>query len=424
MNYININNRSQIFKFEDAIICSNQDKGLIMPQHIPEFGNLFIKKLNRKTNIEIATDLMYPYLSDFLDWTTLEKLVRKTLNFKTPLVQIEENIFAMELFHGPTMAFKDVGAGFLSNLLQHIKRNGEKTRIIVATSGDTGSAVANSFSNIEGFEVYILYPKNGISKFQEQQITNTASNITAIEVEGTFDDCQRMLKTILRDRLFCKELNITTANSINIGRLLPQIVYYFLAYKQLINKKKDVVFSVPCGNMGNLTAGIIAMRMGLPVNKFIAAVNENRSFYYLLKYGVYRPKKSVKTYSNAMDVGSPSNIERLLHLYQNDVLKMTNDIQCRTVNDKDTLNTIKSVYEQRKYLLDPHSAVAYQSLKAGLKSHQNGILMATASPKKFEDVVHKAIPMMSFEKSQVNVGHKMKTDTDPHSLQKLLYTMA
>lgn len=423
MNYINISNKSRIFKFEDAVICNNHDSGLIMPQVIPEFGNLFLKKLNRKTNLEIATDLMYPYLNDIFDWPSLEKLISKSINFKIPLVQIEENIFALELFHGPTMAFKDVGARFLSMLLQHINRGKDKTRIIVATSGDTGSAVANAFANIEGFEVFILYPQNGVSNYQEQQITNPAMNISAIEVEGSFDDCQRMLKSVLQNRLLCKELNITTANSINIGRLLPQIVYYFLAYKQLANNKKDLVFSVPSGNLGNLTAGIMAMKMGLPVTKFIAAVNQNRTFYNLLKYGIYKPNKSVKTYSNAMDVGNPSNIDRLLYLYQNDVLKMTDDIQCRTVNDEQTISSIQVVYDKSNYLMDPHSAVAYHALKSSLKPHQNGIFLSTASPVKFEDVVVKAIPQMTRNCLSGPIGKKISTKKDYQCLEKILYEM-
>ncbi len=423
MNYINTNNKSQIFKFKDAVICNLQDGGLIMPQHLPEFGDLFIKKLNRKTNLEIATDLMFPYFSDLLDWTTLENIVSKTFSFKIPLVQIESNVFALELLHGPTMAFKDVGALFLSNILQYLNKGQEKMRIMVATSGDTGSAVANAFSNIDGFEVYILYPKNGVSDFQEQQLTNTASNVTAIEVEGSFDDCQRMLKSILQNQILCKELNITTANSINVGRLLPQIIYYFLAYKQLVNKKREVVFSVPSGNLGNLTAGIMAMKMGLPVQKFVSAVNQNRPFYYLLKYGKFEARASIKTYSNAMDVGNPSNVDRLLHLYKNDVLKMTEDIHCRTVTDEQTLNVIRKVHANSGYLMDPHTAVAYHSLKSGLKAHQNGIFLSTASPQKFDYVVKKAIPGLMQRNRQDMIGPKIKTNKDPKSLQKLLYEM-
>ncbi len=424
MNFININNNSQIFKFSDAVICNNQDSGLFMPHFLPEFGNLFIKKLSRKTNLEIATDLLFPYLSDLMDWSSLEKVISKSFNFKIPLVQIEENVFALELFHGPTMAFKDVGALFLSNLLQHLNQNNTTTRIMVATSGDTGSAVANAFSNVKGFEVYILYPKNGVSKFQEQQITNTAANVFAIEVDGSFDNCQMMLKSILKDQVLCKELNIITANSINIGRLLPQIVYYFLAYKQLPNWKRELVFSVPSGNLGNLTAGVMAMKMGLPVNKFVSAVNQNRPFYYLLKYGRFQARPSVKTYSNAMDVGNPSNVERLMHLYKNDVLAMTEDIHCRTVSDEQTLKTIRKVYDKSAYLLDPHSAVAYHSLKSGLKAHQNGIFLATASPQKFEDVVKKAIPSIDRSNNENMLGPKIKTDNNLKSLQKIMYEMA
>jgi threonine synthase len=424
MNYININNKFQVINFQDAVVCQNHDNGLIMPQYIPEFGNSFIKKLNQKTNTEIATELMYPYLNEVVNKIALEKIINESLNFEIPLVEVEEGIFALELFHGPTMAFKDVGASFLSAIMQHMNRSREMTRIVVATSGDTGSAVANAFANVEGFEVNILFPKGGVSQYQEQQLTNTAANVKAIEVDGTFDDCQRMLKSILSKKVLCKELNITTANSINIGRLLPQIVYYFLAYKQLINKKKDIVFSVPCGNLGNLTAGLMAMRMGLPITKFIAAVNENQSFYKLLKYGTYQPAKTIKTYSNAMDVGNPSNLDRILHLYNNDVLKMTEDIQCESISDLETLYSIGTVYKKTNYIMDPHTSVAYHALKMGLKAHQNGIILSTASPDKFEDVVRKAIPGMKTNEKNNGEGYKFKSDNNPESLKSILYETA
>ncbi|MCP4552162.1 MAG: threonine synthase [Bacteroidetes bacterium] len=424
MNYININNKSQIINFQDAVICQNHDSGLIMPQYIPEFDNSFIKKLNRKTNKEIATDLMYPYLNDLIDKRKLKNLISESLNFKIPLVQVEDNIFALELFHGPTMAFKDVGALFLSSLLQHLNPDMKKIRVIVATSGDTGSAVANSFANVPGFEVLILFPKGGVSLYQEQQLTNTASNVKAVEVDGTFDDCQLMLKKVLKNKDLCNELNITTANSINIGRLLPQIVYYFLAYKQLVNKKKDVVFSVPCGNLGNLTAGLMAMKMGLPVAKFIAAVNRNQSFYKLLKYGTYHPNETIKTFSNAMDVSNPSNIVRILHLYEDDILRLKEDIQCKTVNDDETISSIRAVYKKFDYLMDPHSAVAYHSLKSSIKKHQNGIFLATASPHKFESIVSKAIPSLIPKKIEYSNGYKIKSDTHVESLQSILYELA
>ncbi len=424
MNYININNKFNVISFQDAVYSRNYENGLIMPQYIPEFGQSFIRKLNRKTNKEIATELLYPYLNQVVNKLTLERIFEQSLNFKIPLVEVEDGIFALELFHGPTMAFKDIGASFLSAIMQHMNRSSEVTRILVATSGDTGSAVASAFANVDGFEVNILFPKGGVSYYQEKQLTNTASNVKAIEVDGSFDDCQRMLKTVLKNPVLCKELNITTANSINVGRLLPQIVYYFLAYKQLANKKKDVVFSVPCGNLGNLTAGLMAMQMGLPVNSFMAAVNENQTFYKLLKYGSYHPAKTIKTYSNAMDVGNPSNLDRIHHLYHNDVLKMTEDIQCEKLSDLQTIKTIKEVYKRNKYILDPHSAVAYQALKNGIKPHQNGIFLSTASPQKFENIVRKAIPGMKLHESDFGEGYKFKSDNNPETLKSILYETA
>ncbi len=424
MKYINTKNKLQAVNFKEALFNDQADNGgLYMPANIPEFGPLFIRALSRMSNHEVALEILLPYVREFINKQDLMKLVENTLGFDIPLVQVEENIHALELFHGPTMAFKDMGANFLASFLSEIKKDQEKTRVLVATSGDTGSAVANAFSGKEGIEVYVLFPKDGVSKFQEQQITNNANNVHAIEVNGTFDDCQKMVKSVLGNKLIRKELNVITANSINIGRLLPQIVYYFLAYKQLSDKKRDVLMSVPCGNLGNLTAGLMAMKMGLPVYKFIAGVNENKMFHELLKYGQLNIRPSEKTYSNAMDVGNPSNLQRIMHMYNRDLLIMLGDIESLSVSDKQTIHRIAQVYKDFNYILDPHGAVAYEALKSNLKNYQTGIFLATADPFKFESVVRKAIPAFNrFNHIDMQQGHKIKIKNDFDELKEVLYS--
>jgi threonine synthase len=424
MRYINTKNKLKAVSFKEAIFQDQSENGgLYMPANIPEFGPLFIRSLSRMSNTEIACEIMLPYVREFINRQNLMKIVERTLNFKIPLVQVEDNIYSLELFHGPTMAFKDMGARFLAAFLQELKRDSEKTRILVATSGDTGSAVANAFSDKVGFEVHVLYPKDGVSKFQEQQISCNAKNVFPIEVNGTFDDCQKMVKSVLQNKLISKELNILTANSINIGRLLPQIVYYFLAYKQLSNKKRDLVVSVPCGNLGNITAALMAQRMGLPISKFVGAVNNNKVFYDFLKYGKLEIKPSEKTYSNAMDVGNPSNLQRIMHIYNHDVMEMIEDISTKSVSDKMTVNRINKAYKEHNYILDPHGAVAYEALKSKLKDYQTGIFLATADPVKFESVVRKAIP--NFNNHHANefcTEKKIKIKNDFSELKQVLYS--
>jgi threonine synthase len=424
MKYINTKNKFEAINFQEAIFQNKSENGgLYMPANIPEFGPLFIHSLSRMTNTEIACEIMLPYVREFINRENLMKIAERTLNFKIPLIQVEDNIYSLELFHGPSMAFKDIGARFLASFLQELKRDHEKTRIIVATSGDTGSAVAKAFSDKVGFEVYVLYPKDGVSKFQEQQINCNAKNVVPIEVNGTFDDCQKMIKYVLQNKLISKELNILTANSINIGRLLPQIIYYFLAYKQLSNKNRDLVVSVPCGNLGNLTAALMAQKMGLPINKFVGAVNNNKVFYNFLKYGKLEIKPSEKTYSNAMDVGNPSNLQRIMYLYNHDILKMIEDISTKSVSNKITINRINKVYKEHNYILDPHGAVAYEALKSKLKDYQTGMFLATADPAKFESVVRKAIPNFNnHHANEFRTENKIKIKNDFNKLKQVLYS--
>ncbi len=394
-----------------------------MPEFIPEFGSLFLRSLKRMSNTEIMQEVLFPYVSEFINKNKLRDIIEKSLNFKIPLVQIEENIHALELFHGPTLAFKDVGARFLSAILSEFKKKNNTARVLVSTSGDTGGAVARAFSGKEGFEVYVLYPKNGVSQFQESQITMNAKNVFPIEVDGTFDDCQRMVKSFLQNQDLRRELNLITANSINIGRLLPQIVYYFLAYKQLPHHKHDTVISVPCGNLGNLTAGVIAYKMGLPVHKFISGVNENKVFHDLLKSGNLKIKPSVKTCSNAMDVGNPSNLDRLMYIFNQDLAEMRSVICSQTINEEGCLDTISNVYKSSNYILDPHSAIGYQTLKNKIKPYQSGIFLATAHPSKFEQVVQRAIPEYTAKQAiEINNTHKRSIKNEENALKEVLYS--
>ncbi len=394
-----------------------------MPEFIPEFGSLFLRSLKRMNDTEIMQEILFPYVSEFINKNKLRDIIEKSLNFKIPLVQIEENIHALELFHGPTLAFKDVGARFLSEILGEFKTENSITRILVSTSGDTGGAVARAFSGKEGFEVYVLYPKNGVSLFQESQITMNAKNVFPIEVDGTFDDCQRMVKSFLQNQDLRRELNLITANSINIGRLLPQIVYYFLAYKQLPHHKHDTLISVPCGNLGNLTAGVIAYKMGLPVHKFISGVNENKVFHDLLKSGNLKIKPSVKTCSNAMDVGNPSNLDRLMYIFNQDLAEMRSVICSQTINEEECLDTISNVYKSSNYILDPHSAIGYQTLKNKIKPYQSGIFLATAHPSKFEQVVQRAIPEYTAKQAiEIKNTHKRSIKNEENALKEVLYS--
>ena len=394
-----------------------------MPEFIPEFRSLFLRSLKRMSNTEIMQEVLFPYVSEFINKNKLRDIIEKSLNFKIPLVQIEENIHALELFHGPTLAFKDVGARFLSEILGEFKPENSITRILVSTSGDTGGAVARAFSGKEGFEVYVLYPKNGVSLFQESQITMNAKNVFPIEVDGTFDDCQRMVKSFLQNQDLRRELNLITANSINIGRLLPQIVYYFLAYKQLPHHKHDTLISVPCGNLGNLTAGVIAYKMGLPVHKFISGVNENKVFHDLLKSGNLKIKPSVKTSSNAMDVGNPSNLDRLMYIFNQDLAEMRSVICSQTINEEECLDTISNVYKSSNYILDPHSAIGYQTLKNKIKPYQSGIFLATAHPSKFEQVVQRAIPEYTAKQAiEIKNTHKRSIKNEENALKEVLYS--
>lgn len=397
------NNREDLVPFDKALMEGlAKDGGLYMPEKIGRISHEFMEKLeNGKLEgtpvdilREIALEIALVLMEGDIDPENLRNIVKDALNFDAPLVDLNENVHALELFHGPTLAFKDFGARFLSRLMAHFSEGiNKEITVLVATSGDTGSAVASGFLDVPGIRVVLLYPSGKVSKIQEQQLTTMGGNITALEVDGVFDDCQRLVKEAFTDPDLTEKLVLTSANSINIGRLLPQIFYYFYAYYQLKDKSKPVVISVPSGNFGNLTAGLIAKRMGLPVDRFIAAVNANDTFEEYLRTGEYIPRKSVETMSNAMDVGNPSNFTRIMELYDHDVEKVKADIWSKSFSDEETTRAIQEVHEKYRYLMDPHGAVAYLGLMEYQKANPdtNGIFFVTAHPAKFADKVEPII---------------------------------
>jgi len=378
-------------KFEDAIFLGPaEDGGLFMPDQIPPLSDRFIGHIKDYSLPEIGLEILAPFTP--LDRNSLAGITTSAFNFPAPVKQVGGHFQFLELFHGPTLAFKDFGARFMAQIMSHFRKEGSVINILVATSGDTGGAVASAFSGLEGFNVFILFPKGKVSVLQQKQLTTWDDNIQALEVSGTFDDCQRLVKTAFGDLELRKHKSFASANSINIARLLPQMIYYFEAFKQA-NNKDDLNIIVPSGNFGNLTAGLFAKRMGLPVQRFIAATNINDIVPHYLISGKYEPRVSRETLSNAMDVGDPSNFVRMLALYpSNDESstwnKLGNDVGFDVVDDSKTLGNIREVYEQYGYLIDPHTAVAYEAAK----SHPgNNIIVSTAHWAKFESTIEKAI---------------------------------
>lgn len=364
-----------------------------MPETIPKFDKRFLKLLPEYSFLEIGQKIASLFLSDDIESTKIKKLVDKSFDFDAPLVSLNDKIHVLELWHGPTLAFKDFGARFMAQLMGYfVEYSSEPIQILVATSGDTGSAIANSFLGVDGIKVSVLYPKNRVSKIQEQQFTTLGENITAYEVEGSFDDCQKLVKAAFLDRELNESLKLTSANSINIGRLIPQIFYYVSAFSQL-NKKGNVIISVPSGNFGNLTAGIIAMKMGLPVRKFIASTNINKIIPEYLKTGQFSPEPSIQTISNAMDVGNPSNFERLLDIFSHSQDKMKNKINGYFFSDEETRYSMQYIQSKFNYIVDPHGAVGFSGLTKYLTSISSGtgIFLGTAHPAKFFDIVKNTI---------------------------------
>jgi threonine synthase len=431
MFYRSTNNISPKVSFKEATIRGQApDKGLYYPETIPQLPDDLIRNIEKYSNEEIAYTVIHPYAGDVIPKNELERIVSETVNFEFPLVKVKDDIFSLELFHGPTLAFKDVGARFMSRCLGYFVNGGDKKiTVLVATSGDTGGAVANGFYDVEGVDVVILYPSGKVSSVQELQLTTLGKNITALEIDGTFDDCQKMVKQAFTDEDLNKKLFLTSANSINVARWLPQQFYYFYAYKSWMDKDNPPVISVPSGNFGNICAGLLAHRSGLPVKHFIAACNANDVVYHYLQTEEYITKSSVATISNAMDVGNPSNFVRIMELFDHEFNSLKNVLDSCSINDDDTRNTLKKVYEETGYLMDTHGAVGYAALEKYLQKHpgQKGIFLETAHPVKFYDVVEpvilQSIPMPDTILQLLDKKKKsIKMGIDYNGLKEFLYT--
>ena len=396
MIYSSLNNNSSKVSFKEAVISGlAPDKGLYFPEKIPKLQKSFIKKIEDLTEYEIAYESILPFIKSDIPKNELKKIIYETLSFKFPLIKISENIHSMELYHGPTLAFKDVGARFMARCLGYFnkEKNSKEITVLVATSGDTGGAVADGFLDVKGINVIILYPSKKVSNIQEKQLTTLGRNISALEVNGTFDDCQEMVKKSFLDKDILKSIRLTSANSINIGRWLPQMFYYFFAYKELKKFNKPIVISVPSGNFGNICAGLLAKKMGLPIDHFIASTNINDVIPRYLKTSKYLPKNSIQTISNAMDVGDPSNFIRISKIFNNNYNIIKSNLSGFKFEDNKTKEAIKEIYKDSNFIADPHGAVGYLGLKKYLKNHNNkiGVFMETAHPIKFIDVVENTL---------------------------------
>ena len=397
MIYYSTNGQAPDATLAEAVVKGlASDKGLFMPEKIKALPQEFFDNIENMTFQEIAFEVAKAFFGEDIESETLKKIVYDTLAFDAPTVKVDENIYSLELFHGPTLAFKDVGARFMARLLGHFisqEAEGREVNVLVATSGDTGSAVANGFLGVPGIKVYVLYPHAKVTEIQEKQFTTLGQNITAIEVEGTFDDCQALVKTAFMDKELNEAMKLTSANSINVARFLPQAFYYFYAYAQLkkAGKADKVVCCVPSGNFGNITAGLFGKRMGLPISRFIAANNRNDVFLEYLNTGKYNPRPSVATIANAMDVGDPSNFARILALYENSHSAISAEIGGVSYNDEEIRETVKETYTRTGYLLDPHGACGYRALREMLAEDEVGFFLETAHPAKFLNTVEEVI---------------------------------
>jgi threonine synthase len=396
MKYYSTNKKVSGVSLEDAVVKGlAEDKGLFMPDTVKMLPQSFYDTIENLSFQEIAYTVADAFFGEDVEAKALKKIVYDTLNFDVPLVPVVDNIYSLELYHGPTLAFKDVGGRFMSRLLGYFiqKQRKANVKVLVATSGDTGSAVANGFLGVEGIHVYVLYPKGLVSPIQECQFTTLGQNITALEVDGTFDDCQTLVKSAFMDEDLNAKMKLTSANSINVARFLPQSFYYFYAYAQLkkLGKAANAVMCVPSGNFGNITAGLFAKRMGLPVKRFIAANNRNDIFLQYLQTGEYKPRPSVSTIANAMDVGDPSNFARVLDLFGGSHEAIVSQISGVSYNDLQIAETLKACYAETGYLLDPHGACGYRALKEGLEADETGVFLETAHPAKFLETVENII---------------------------------
>lgn len=393
MQYYSTNKQVPMASLKEAVVKGiAPDKGLYMPESIKTLPAEFFEKIDTMTFQELSLVVAEAFFGEDVDSEALREIVYSTLKFETPLVPVTSDIYSLELFHGPTLAFKDVGGCFMARLLSYFiakESQGDLVNVLVATSGDTGSAVANGFLGVEGIHVYVLYPKGKVSAIQECQFTTLGKNITALEVDGTFDDCQALVKAAFADSQLNEHMTLTSANSINVARFLPQAFYYFNAYAQLkrLGKEQEMVVSVPSGNFGNITAGLIAKKMGLPVKRFIAANNSNDIFLQYLNTGVYTPRPSVATIANAMDVGDPSNFARVLELYGASHEAICAEVSGCAYTDAQIAETLAEALPRTGYLLDPHGACGYRALKEQLTEGEMGVFLETAHPAKFLETV-------------------------------------
>lgn len=402
MKYYSTNRKSPEATLEKAVVKGlAEDKGLYMPERIKPLSKNFYNNIEKLTFQEIAYNVADSFFGEDVDAESLKRIVYDTLQFDCPVVKVTENIYTLELFHGPTLAFKDVGARFMARLLQYfLNKGGEyaansnctknrNVNVLVATSGDTGSAVANGFLGVDGIHVYVLYPKGKVSPIQECQFTTLGRNITAIEVDGVFDDCQALVKNAFMDEELNAHMKLTSANSINVARFLPQAFYYFNAYARMkeLGLEENLVMCVPSGNFGNICSALFGKRMGLPVKRFVAANNANDVFFKYLQNGVYEPMASVQTIANAMDVGDPSNFARIYDLYNGSHAEISKDISGATYSDAEIAETMKACYQQTGYVLDPHGACGFQALTDTLQDGEIGVFCETAHPAKFKDTV-------------------------------------
>ncbi len=396
MHYYSTNQTSPLATLREAVVKGlASDRGLYMPEEIKQLPKEFFDNIQSLSFQKIAFEVAKAFFGEDIENDDLKRIVYDTLSFDCPVVKVCDNIWSLELFHGPTLAFKDVGARFMARMLGHFNRKEGKqlVNVLVATSGDTGSAVANGFLGVEGIHVYVLYPKGKVSKIQESQFTTLGRNITAIEVDGVFDDCQALVKSAFMDKELNEHIRLTSANSINVARFLPQAFYYFNAYARMKEQglADNLVVCVPSGNFGNITAGLFGHRMGLPIKRFIAANNANDIFYNFLKTGIYEPKPSIQTIANAMDVGDPSNFARVYDLYKGNHDTITSIISGATYSDDQIRETMKTCFTDNSYILDPHGACGYRALKEQLLPNETGVFLETAHPAKFKDTVESAI---------------------------------
>ena len=420
MNYYSLNKKAPNTSFKDAVIKGiAPDKGLYFPENITPLPASFFENIDSLSYEEIAFEAIKQFVSPDIPEDILKTIIAETLSFDFPVVEINDKVSTLELFHGPTMAFKDVGARFMARCLGYFNQhNTEEVTVLVATSGDTGGAVANGFLGVKGVNVVILYPSGKVSDIQEKQLTTLKQNITALEVDGVFDDCQDMVKRAFLDEELTSKMQLTSANSINVARWLPQMFYFFFAYKQLHKTHKNIVFSVPSGNFGNICAGMMAQQLGLPIHHFVAANNENNVVTEYLTTKLYQPKPSVQTISNAMDVGNPSNFIRIQEIYKNNFEELKSNLSSYSFSDDETREALKELYNDFKYIADPHGAVGYLGCKSYLKDN-NGVhcvFLETAHPTKFLNVVEEVIPedialppqieaVMDQEKISIPIAH-------------------